>query len=247
MMEGRNAVMRVERLLAVAGGVGGEAPGTNELGQSEPGGRLVFDDEHPLAGGVRRRHNRILACRFYTVQQIQPAQPFRKTDHARALRYRRSRGGCRARWWLSEPQPASADARRHRRDGNLFGLSDPDRPGAAVPRRRPGRACERRADFAALRGRGVAGRHGAAARAHAVVPASKRPDRSAALARDAGRSLPRDRPRRAVDAADPCRRRPAAPGIQAVGPAAPQRAGEPARGPGAPRPDAMRPFWASSR
>ena len=238
MIEGRNAVMRCERFLAVAGGVGGEAPGAHELGQSEPGGGLVLDDEHPLAGGVRRGHNRILACRFYTVQQIQTAQPFR------------SAASCQGPpislipWWIHGPvggrrsryRRAQRPTGGHRRDGGLLRVSDPDRPGHPVPRRRPAGRDERRPDFAAVRGRGLAGRHGAAGRAHALVPASKRPDRKRALAGHAAAAAG-NRPRRAADAADPRRRRPAAPGDPAVGAAAAHRADEPAGGPGAPGPD----------
>jgi hypothetical protein len=71
----------LERFFAVRGGLGGEAPGAHELGETEPGCGFVLDNQDAFPGGRSHRcltaagpgeawrlMSPILACRFYTVQ-----------------------------------------------------------------------------------------------------------------------------------------------------------------------------------
>ncbi len=50
MIAGRKVVTLLQRLLAVGGFIGHEAPGLDELGETGTGGRIVFDDQDPFGG-----------------------------------------------------------------------------------------------------------------------------------------------------------------------------------------------------
>ena len=51
MMDGRNTVMRCSASSPSPAESVGEPPRTHEFGETQPGARLVFDDQNPLTGG----------------------------------------------------------------------------------------------------------------------------------------------------------------------------------------------------